>query len=164
MPDATRSMLRFGVFEADLLTRELRKGGTKIKLQEQPFLVLTTLLERPGEIVTREELRRKIWPADTFIAFEPGLNKAVNKIREALGDSAENPRFVETVPRRGYRFVAPVSVPQQEGASVPASPVARSRMRQVVTWIAALVLLLVSFATWWHFRETKSIRAAKTVV
>src|SRR6267378_6307220 len=164
MPDATRSMLRFGVFEADLRTRELRKGGTKIKLQEQPFQVLTTLLERPGEIVTREELRRKIWPADTFIAFEPGLNKAVNKIREALGDSAENPRFVETVPRRGYRFVAPVSGPPQVEPSVPVSLVARSHTRQLVTWVAVLVLLPVSFAAWWHYWGPKSIDAVKPVV
>ena len=93
--------LRFGLFEADLRTGELRKGGVRIRLQEQPFQVLAVLLTRPGDLVTRDELQGRLWTADTFVDFEHGLNKAVNKIREALGDSAESPRFVETVPRRG---------------------------------------------------------------
>src|SRR4051794_37271480 len=100
--------LRFGVFEADLRTGELRKRGVRIRLQEQPFQVLALLLERPGELVTRDELRGRLWSADTFVDFDHGLNKAINKIREALGDSAENPHFVETVARRGYRFIAEV--------------------------------------------------------
>src|SRR5579859_3788970 len=102
--------LRFGVFEVDLLAGELRKHGIRIRLQEQPFRVLVTLLERPGEIVTRDELQKELWPADTFVDFDHGLNKAINKIRDALGDSATNPRFVETVARRGYRFLAEVKV------------------------------------------------------
>jgi len=102
--------LRFGVFEADLRTGELRKRGVRIRLQEQPFQVLAVLLARPGELVTRDELRGGLWAADTFVDFDHGLNKAVNKIREALGDSAESPRFVETVARRGYRFIADVAV------------------------------------------------------
>src|SRR5437016_3702400 len=110
-PDSRR--LQFGVFEIDCATGELRKGGIKIKLQDQPFQVVSALLDRPGQIVTREELRQKIWPADTFIDFDQSLNKAINKIREALGDSADNPRFVETVPRRGYRFIAPVNTHDQ---------------------------------------------------
>ena len=89
---------------------ELRKSGVKIKRQEQPFHPLAMLLERPGEVVTREELRQKLWPADTFVDFDRSLNTAASKLREALGDSAENPRFVETLPRRGYRFLAPVEV------------------------------------------------------
>jgi len=97
-------LLRFGVFEVDLRTGELRKAGRKITIQEQPFKTLLALLDRPGELVTREELRDKVWPADTFVDFDTGLNKAVRKIREALGDSADSPRFVETLPRRGYRF------------------------------------------------------------
>src|SRR6266700_1306122 len=100
--------LRFGVFEVDLRAGELTKRGLRIRLQEQPFQILTMLLERPGELVTREQLREKIW-GQTVVDFDHGLNKAVNKIREALGDSAENPRFVETVARRGYRFLADVT-------------------------------------------------------
>src|SRR3954463_9003075 len=100
--------LCFGVFEVDLRAGELRKRGLKVRLQQQPFQVLVMLLEHAGEVVGREELQKRLWPADTFVDFGHGLNKAVNKIREALGDSAESPRFVETVGRRGYRFVADV--------------------------------------------------------
>jgi cholera toxin transcriptional activator len=99
---------RFGVFELDLDASELRKNGAKLRLQEQPFHVLALLLERPGEVVTREDLRRKLWAADTFVDFDHSLNTAVNKLRETLGDSASSPRYVETVARRGYRFIAPV--------------------------------------------------------
>ena len=102
--------LRFGIFEADLRTGELMKRGARIRLQEQPFQVLAVLLAKPGELVTRDELQRRLWTADTFVDFDHGLNKAINKIREALGDSAESPRFVETVARRGYRFIADVAV------------------------------------------------------
>ena len=97
--------LRFGVFEVDLRAGELRKHGVKLRLQEQPFQVLAMLLERPGETVTREELRNRLWTAETFVDFDHGVNKAVNRIRDALGDSATSPRFVETVARRGYRFI-----------------------------------------------------------
>jgi eukaryotic-like serine/threonine-protein kinase len=102
-------ILRFGTFEVDVRSGELRKQGVRIKLQEQPFHVLIVLLQRPGEVVTREELRNQNWPADTFVDFDNSLNTAINKLREALGDSADNPRFIETLPRRGYRFIAPVS-------------------------------------------------------
>src|SRR6516162_6753195 len=95
--------LRFGVFEVDLRSGELRKHGLRVRLQEQPFQVLTMLLEHPGEVVSREELRNKLWPGDTLVDFDHGLNKAINKLRGALRDSAERPRFVETVARRGYR-------------------------------------------------------------
>jgi Tol biopolymer transport system component/DNA-binding winged helix-turn-helix (wHTH) protein len=101
-------LFRFGAFEVDIRGGELRKRGIKIKLQLQPFQVLLTLLERPGDVVTREELREKLWPADTFVDFDHGLASAINRLREALSDSPENPRFVETVPRRGYRFIASV--------------------------------------------------------
>jgi DNA-binding winged helix-turn-helix (wHTH) protein len=101
-------VIRFGVFELDLSAGELRKSGLGIKLQEQPFQVLAALLERPGELVGKEELRKRLWPDDTFVDFDHGLGSAINRLREALGDSAENPRFVETLPRRGYRFIAPV--------------------------------------------------------
>jgi cholera toxin transcriptional activator len=99
---------RFGVFELDLTAAELRKNGRKLRLQEQPFQILALLLERAGDVVTREELRQKLWPADTFVDFDHGLNTAVNKLRELLGDSASSPRFIETLARRGYRFIAPV--------------------------------------------------------
>ncbi len=97
--------IRFGLFEVDLRAGELRKQGVKIKLQEQPFQILTMLIEHPGEVVTREELRSRLWPSDTFVDFDHGLNKAINKLREALGDSADNPRFIETLAKRGYRLI-----------------------------------------------------------
>jgi len=100
--------VRFGAFEADLHSGEVRKSGIRIKLQEQPFKVLQVLLERPGDLVTREELQSRIWPEENFGDFDHAVNVAIGKLRTALGDSADNPRFVETVPRRGYRFVAPL--------------------------------------------------------
>ena len=99
-------IVRFGLFELDLAVGELRKNGAKVRLQEQPFRILVLLLERAGDVVTREEIRQKLWPADTFVDFDHSLNAAVNKLREALGDSASSPRYVE-VARRGYRFIAP---------------------------------------------------------
>ena len=102
-------LVRFGSFELDRASGELRKAGARVRLQEQPFQVLRALVERPGEVVTREELRERLWPGDTFVEFDDGLNTAVRKIRQALGDSADNPRFVETLPKRGYRFIAPVA-------------------------------------------------------
>src|ERR1700756_487353 len=102
-------LLRFEIFEVDLRPGELRKAGVKQKFGGQPFQVLSILLERPGDVVTREELQKRLWP-DTFVDVDHNLNTAINRIREVLGDSAENPRFVETLPRRGYRFIAPVDV------------------------------------------------------
>jgi DNA-binding winged helix-turn-helix (wHTH) protein len=111
--------LRFGVFEMDLRAGELRKHGMQVRLQKQPFQVLAMLLEHPGEVVTREELQKNLWAVDTFVDFDHGLNKTINKIREALGDSAESPRFVETVSRRGYRFLAEVKNVDANAATVP---------------------------------------------
>jgi DNA-binding winged helix-turn-helix (wHTH) protein len=105
--------LRFGVFEVDLRTGELTKRGIRLRLQEQPFRLLTILLEKPGELVTREELRARLWP-QTWVDFDHGLNKAISKIRQALGHSAENPRFIETVVGRGYRFLANVTIVENE--------------------------------------------------
>src|SRR5918999_5166036 len=99
---------RFGTFEVDLRARELRKGGIRIRLQDQPFEILAVMLERPGEVVTRDELRERLWPAGTFVDFEHSLNAAVKRLRAALGDDADNPRFVETLHKRGYRFIAAV--------------------------------------------------------
>jgi Tol biopolymer transport system component/DNA-binding winged helix-turn-helix (wHTH) protein len=118
-----KQVIRFGTFEVDPRTGELRKNGLQVKLQDQPFQVLLALLVKPGEVVTREELRAKLWPADTFVDFDHGLNAAVKRLREALDDSAENPRFVETLPRRGYRFIAPVEGGGEKSAVVqPISP------------------------------------------
>ncbi|HLZ40258.1 MAG TPA: winged helix-turn-helix domain-containing protein [Candidatus Sulfotelmatobacter sp.] len=111
--------VRFGVFELDLSAGELRKNGAKLRLQGQPFQVLALLLERAGEVVTREELQQKLWPSDTFVDFDHSLNTAINKVREALGDSASSPRYVETLARRGYRFIAPV---RSEASPRPPEP------------------------------------------
>ena len=106
----------FGAFEVDLEGRRLLKRGVPIPLREQSFQVLAALMERPGEIVTREELRRRLWPYDTFVDFETALNSAVSRLREALGDSAESPSFIETVPKRGYRLV--VAIPKRPAVAV----------------------------------------------
>jgi DNA-binding winged helix-turn-helix (wHTH) protein len=101
------SVVRFGAFEVNLQSRELRKHGTRMRLEEKPFQILEMLLECAGDVITRRTLRERLWP-DTHVAYEHGLNTAVNKLRDLLGDSAQRPRFVETLPRRGYRFIAPV--------------------------------------------------------
>jgi len=123
MPEAgSGRIVRFGVFEADLASGELRKNGSRVKLQEQPFQVLAMMLERPGEMVAREELRSRLWPSDTFVDFDHSLNTAVNKVREALGDAASNPRFVQTIARRGYRFIAPVQIDGRSSSAIVAAP------------------------------------------
>ncbi|MGH9629580.1 MAG: winged helix-turn-helix domain-containing protein, partial [Bryobacteraceae bacterium] len=109
-----RRVFRFGVFEFDSSTGELRKHGLRIKLQGQPIDVLVMLLEHHGDVVTREELQKRLWPADTFVDFEHSLNAAIKRLRAALGDSADAPRFVETLARKGYRFVAPLSQPVED--------------------------------------------------
>jgi len=170
--DHLRKSFRFGVFELDLRSAELRKHGLRVRLQEQPFRVLTMLLEHPGEVVTREDLQKKLWPADTFVDFDHGLNKAINKIRDALSDSAESPRFVETVARRGYRFVAEVKAADSNSAAqpLPARPLpdrlnqgeksaTSGYVQRSLRWIVplfALLILLVSVAAW-------KLRSAKHV-
>ena len=123
--NATPRLVRFGLFELDLVTGELRKKGVKVPLQEQPFVVLAMLLAHPGDLVTREDLRAKLWGDAVFVDFERGLNKAVVKLRRALGDPAESPRFVETLERRGYRFMAPVEVLSPTGSQSSDLVVAR---------------------------------------
>src|SRR5712692_4067554 len=162
--------LRFGVFELDPRAGELRKHGLRVRLQEQPFQILAMLLEHPGEVVTREELQKKLWPADTFVDFDHGLNKAISKIREALRDSAESPRFVETVARRGYRFLAEVKVADaapvrspELATQAPHAAAARDgpdaagklampkRLLPSLAWkisAFALLLLMASLAAW----------------
>src|SRR2546430_16411080 len=147
--------LRFGVFEVDLRAGELTKCGLRIRLQEQPFQVLAMLLENPGELVTREELQKKLW-GQTVVDFDHGLNKAVNKIREALGDSAENPRFVETVARRGYRFLADATsiddeelVPASESHRIGLTGPPPKRARRTGAWIGfGLALALAASMSW----------------
>jgi cholera toxin transcriptional activator len=130
MPETpTLRRYRFGTFEADAATGELRRKGIRIRLNAQPFQLLVMLLDRPGELVTREEIASTLWPDGTFVDFEHGVNSAMNRIREALGDSASNPRFIETLARRGYRFIAPVesmetgcAAPNGTGTVIEASP------------------------------------------
>src|SRR4030088_1397798 len=107
-PSHPSKMVRCGVFEIDLKAFELRKHGLRLKLAEQPFQILAILLEQPGQVITRDELRVRLWPGDTFVDFDHGLNNAVMRLREVLSDSSDTPRFIETLPRRGYRFIAPV--------------------------------------------------------
>src|SRR6266850_4178399 len=135
-------IMRFGVFEVDVRSGELRKQGVRVKLQEQPFQVLSVLLKCPGEVVTREELRNQNWPPDTFVDFDNSLNTAINKLREALGDSADNPRFIETLPRRGYRLIATVTGADgtTRGAGTGVSAVAPPRSRKVAATVAVVVL------------------------
>ena len=109
----TENVVRFGLFELDLKSRQLRKNGSRIRIPQQPVQVLALLLERSGEVVTRAELRQRLWSPDTFVDFDRGLNKSVQKLRDALGDSAESPRFIETVPRVGNRFIAPMTGGEQ---------------------------------------------------
>jgi DNA-binding winged helix-turn-helix (wHTH) protein len=110
-----RDPVRFGVFELDPSTGELRKHGVRIKLQDQPFALLLMLLEKPGQLVTKEELRQRLWPADTFVEFDKGIYNAMKRLRETLGDGGERPIFIETIPRKGYRFIAPL-VPDCDSA------------------------------------------------
>lgn len=166
--------MRFGVFELDLVSEELFKRGIRVKIQGQPLQVLAVLLERPGEIITREELRKRVWDDDTFVDFDHSLNISINKLRDTLGDSAATPRFIETLPRRGYRFLAPVSLevppefsPTTPGPEAPLSAVSEAAFPKLATavptkeegkairlrpsiWItiAGGAVLLVSFALW----------------
>ncbi|HEX7286187.1 MAG TPA: winged helix-turn-helix domain-containing protein, partial [Candidatus Angelobacter sp.] len=132
------SILRFGAFELELRAGELRKSGLRIKLQQQPLQILQMLAERSGEIVTRDELRQKLWPAGTYVDFERSLNKAMVRLRDALGDSADSPRFIETVPRKGYRFVAPVQAPERE------TPKARQAAAATAASIAVVPFLFLN--------------------
>src|SRR5579864_7800348 len=123
-PERVSRVIRFGLFEADLAAGELRKNGLKIKLQDRPFEILSFLLERPGELISREEFRQRLWPADTFVDFDHSLNASINKLRQALDDPADNPRFVATVGRRGYRFIGytPVTNPLPSADAVETTP------------------------------------------
>src|SRR5437667_50027 len=160
-------ILRFGVFEVDLRAGEVRKQGVRIKLQEQPFQVLTVLLQRPGEVVTREELRNQNWPPDTFVDFDNSLNTAINKLREALGDSADSPRFIETLPRRGYRFIAPVTGVDgtARGSASGLSVAARTRSRKIVVTVAVVVFSAgIAGGLVWRTRQARHLTEKDTIV
>lgn len=171
------SLIRFGVFEVDLRTGELRKHGIRIKLRDQPFQILSLLLEHPREVVTREELQRRLWPTDTFVDFDHGLNRAINQLRDALSDSADNPRFIETFPKRGYRFIAPVEgsnaaeervTPVQPAAARPEPETAqltgdRSRARIWLPAVAAFLLICLA-VVWFYTRTAPAPAEPNTVV
>jgi len=159
-PVSTSRRLAFGPFEADLRSGELRRDGARLRLQSQPFQLLVLLLERPGQLVTREEICQKLWSADTFVDFDRSLGTAINKIREVLEDSATEPRFVETLPRRGYRFLAPVvavAEPVHDLSSVPllgSTPNKKEQPRRPfsrrLVWIGAFVVLIISALVAWY--------------
>jgi eukaryotic-like serine/threonine-protein kinase len=153
------SVLRFGVFEVDLRAGELRKQGVRIKLQEQPLSVLKILLERSGEVVTREELRSQIWSTDTFVDFDNSLNTAINKLREALGDSADNPRFIETLPRRGYRFLAPLSSDHYRKA-----PLTMANWKLFLAVVGAIVGVALWSGGLWRTRGGHLLTQKDTIV
>jgi TolB-like protein/DNA-binding winged helix-turn-helix (wHTH) protein/Tfp pilus assembly protein PilF len=178
--DRVPGWYRFGLFEVDERRGEVRKQGLRIRLRGRPFDILLILLERPGELVSREDLRARLWPADTFVDFDHGLNTAVNRLREVLGDSAESPRFIETVPRKGYRFIAPVDVlpvhePMPRTPTTDSAAVAEAAETRVVSetprtvpaprWriqgvVAAVVLGLAIAAAVWQSRHTPAAPAA----
>jgi len=161
----SRSILRFGVFEVDVRAGELRKQGVRIKLQEQPFHVLTVLLQRPGEVVTREELRSENWSADTFVDFDNSLNTAINKLREALGDSADNPRFIETLPRRGYRFITPVTNEGREASATGAAAVSDKRAWRTAAIMAGVLAAAVSAGgLYWRSHRFPKLTEKDTIV
>ena len=137
-------LVRLGTFEVDLRAGELRKAGVKLKLTGQPFQVLAIQLENPGQVVAREELQKRLW-RDTFVDFDHNLNAAINKIREVLGDSAESPRFVETLPRRGYRFIAPTEV-AQVGLTFDSGAMWRAPRMPWIRRISILSIVLVFFS------------------
>jgi len=159
--NSTKGVITFGTFEVDLQAGELRRNGRKVRLQEQPFQVLAVLLEHAGEIVTREELQNRLWPADTFVDFDHGLNAAVKRLRDALGDSAENPRFVETIARRGYRFLAPIHL----GAGGEAQKTPSIRHSGLYWRVGPMVaaLLIAGVIVGWHagHRSVAAVRVAE---
>src|SRR5215472_7921158 len=173
-PAQSERKLRFEQFELNLGTRELRNNGRRLILQEQPYQILAALLEQPGELVTREELRRRLWPPDTYVDFERSLNKAVNRLREVLEDSAEQPRFIETLPRQGYRFIAPVVPYVVSGGRSSVTPIPelqaalgrnkpqvvramgfgfRGKRRALGVGIAAALATLVTVDAWQYIRH-----------
>lgn len=176
------SLVRFGPYEADLLSGELRKSGIRLKIQDRPFQILSILLEQPGQVITREQLQKRLWPEDTFVDFEHGLNTAINKLRQVLSDEADNPRFIETLPKRGYRFIAPVSpsafsslgeepgprvlasaaqsdvsqaVPQSPSVPIAAAPVAPV-LRRLAAAVTVAIVAGILFGSWYFINRNRS--------
>src|SRR5271157_3741334 len=159
VPADKSRVVRFGIFEVDLQEAELRKSGIRIKLQEQPFQILAMLLERPGQTVTREELQRQFWPANTLVDVDHSLNASIKKLREALGDDSENPLFIETLHRRGYRFVAPVNS-HSEPTIAPVQQVRRKWAE-----VAALVsIATLATAAYFYFHRAPKLTDKDTIV
>lgn len=175
----TENVIRFGLFELDSKSGQLRKNGNRIRIAQQPAQVLALLLERPGEVVRREELRQKLWSPDTFVDFDHGLNKSVQKLRDALGDSAESPRFIETIPKVGYRFIAPVSGSARPPVEEPVEPTSQQVAAELVKendafasgkharssrgwlWLAGgFALLLAGFGWWAHRKQANNEQTA----
>jgi len=149
-PSPPTHIVHFGIFQLDLKARELHKAGVKVKLQEQPFRVLELLVDRAGQVVTREELQQKVWPTDAYVAFDQGLNNAIKKVRDALGDSADSPRFIETLARHGYRFIAPVGAPPERPSEPSQGSFGLSHWKLALIGVAC-ASLLAAFAYWaWH--------------
>jgi DNA-binding winged helix-turn-helix (wHTH) protein len=143
------SKYSFGIFELDLRSGELRKNGSRLKIQDQSLRVLALLLDHPGELVTRDELRNQLWPADTFVDFDHSINVAIKRLREALSDEAENPRFIETLPKRGYRFIAPVNRPLGDAPTTST----RARSAYPILYMFAFLAVLggLGVAAWLYF-------------
>ena len=139
----------------------MRKSGARLSLQQQPLQLLSVLLEQPGELVTRDELRKRLWPDDTFVDFEHGLNAAVKRLRDTLGDSADSPRFVETVPRRGYRFIAPASVDGRSSLPNTATEITSEGFlpRAKRGWPLLIAALVISIAALWVYRPMSRMRS-----
>jgi eukaryotic-like serine/threonine-protein kinase len=152
--------IRFGAFEVNLTTGELRKHGLRLKLQDQPFQVLTMLLARQGQLVTREEIRKRLWPSGTFVDFDNGLNAAINRLREALGDSAENPRFIETHPRRGYRFVASASSDDRKERAI-SNPVRKMVVAMAIVFVTGAA---VAAGFFWRAQRMRRLTEKDTIV
>ncbi len=166
------TVLRFGVFELDLEAGELRKSGARLRLQKQPFQILRALVRRPDEIVTRDELRSEIWSADTFVDFDNSLNTSINKLRDVLGDTSSNPRFIETIPRRGYRFIAPVTgnghqqapAPPPPPPPAPPDPQPIHRSKGILASALALLLLLAAAVFWYVHRSRPPMQKGTLVL
>src|SRR5277367_4916163 len=148
-----KSSVRFADFVLDITTGELRANGDKTYLQEKPLQILTLLLERPGELVTRDQLVKQLWPDGTFVDFDQSLNKAMNRLRQALGDSADQPRLIETLPRRGYRFIGEIEDDAATSAEPAPSPARSSWMRWVAVPALAVMVIAIGFR-WFEARRS----------
>ena len=171
VPSQTAQVIRFGTFELDVPAGELRKNGSRVRIQEQPYQLLLVLLSHPVEVVSREELRRQLWPADTFVDFETGLNRSVAKLRELLGDSPDVPRYIRTVPRKGYRFIAAVETSSgaktEAVASLPPRTPAKKPSRRTLFFIAVAAMALLATALYWgprRFRRTSTSASRRTML